>query len=454
MSLRSINPATGELRQEFMELTAEEIKHKLALAETAFNSWKQTSFHKRAERMSNLSAYLLAHKNELGKLITEEMGKPISAAIAEVEKCAWVAKYYAEEAENFLRAENIKTDFQESFVRFDPLGAILAVMPWNFPFWQVIRFAAPALMAGNVGILKHASNVSGCSLAIETAFLESGFPPGVFQSFLISSDKVKEIIADYRIKAVTLTGSEYAGSQVAAQAGKLIKKSVLELGGSDPFIVLADADIPAACEAGPLARLQNTGQSCIAAKRFIVVAERYEEFLKNYLNIWQSIKIGDPLDAATGVGPLNSARAVEEVDQQVIDSVLAGAKILVGGKRWGEKGFFYEPTILTDVKKGMPAYDEEVFGPVAAVIKVQDTAAAIAVANDTPFGLGASLWTKDLAAAKELAKQINSGAVFINSMVKSDPRLPFGGIKKSGYGRELSSYGIKEFVNIKTVVIK
>jgi succinate-semialdehyde dehydrogenase / glutarate-semialdehyde dehydrogenase len=454
MPLTSINPATGEIIKTYDELTSEAVNTKIVQAQDAYLKWREVSFSERAAKMQKLAYIFREKKSVLGKIICLEMGKPISAAIAEVEKCAWVAEYYADNAEKILQDELIAADMKESYVRFDPLGIILAIMPWNFPFWQVVRFAAPALMAGNVGLLKHASNVCECSLALEGVFLEAGFPVGVFQCLLIGSDKVEQVINDKRVKAITLTGSESAGGKVAALCGKLIKKTVLELGGSDPFIVLSDANIVEACKAGALARLQNAGQSCIAAKRFIVMAARYEEFLNNFVQAFKEMIIGDPLDEKTKVGPMYAENAVLEIDNQVQKSIALGAKLMTGGKRWGNKGFFYESTILADVKKGMPAYNEEVFGPVAAVIKADSIGEAIAIANDTPYGLGASLWTENIFLAKELARKIESGAVFINSMVVSDPRLPFGGIKKSGYGRELSHYGIKEFVNIKTVVIK
>jgi len=454
MPLISINPVTGEVIKAYEELTPEEANKKIAGAEAAYLKWREVSFSERAAKMQKLAYIFREKKSILGKIISLEMGKPISAATAEVEKCAWVAEYYADNAEKILRNELIATDMKESFVRFDSLGIILAIMPWNFPFWQVVRFAAPALMAGNVGLLKHASNVCGCSVALEEAFLEAGFPVGVFQSLLIGSAKVEQVINDERVKAITLTGSESAGSKVASFSGKLIKKTVMELGGSDPFIVLSDANIAEACKAGALGRLQNAGQSCIAAKRFIVMSDCYEEFLKNFVKAFQEMTIGDPLDEKTKVGPLYAEKAVAEIEAQVQKSIALGAKLLIGGKRWGSKGFFYEPTILADVKKGMPVYNEEVFGPVAAVIKAANIGEAICIANDTPYGLGASLWTQDTVLAKELAGKIEAGCVFVNSMVVSDPRLPFGGIKKSGYGRELSHYGIKEFVNIKTIVLK
>lgn len=454
MPIQSLNPATGLIEKTFPELSESEIKEKLAFSDSVFLDWKKTSFNERAKLFHKLADLLREQKADLAKLITIEMGKPIGSSVAEIEKCAWVCEYYADKGEVFLSPESVEIENAESYISFEPLGVILAVMPWNFPFWQVIRFAAPTIMAGNVGVLKHASNVPQCALAIETIFVEAGFPKGVFQTLLINSDKVNLVISDERIKAVTLTGSNYAGSQVAQQAGKLIKKSVLELGGSDPFIILSDANIPKACEEGVIARLQNAGQSCISAKRFIVVEDRYEEFVENYLNIWKSMTLGDPMDLNTKVGPMQSLKALEEVELQVEKSILKGAKLLIGGKRLNQQGFFYEPTILTEVKKGMPVYDEEVFGPVAAVIKVKNDEEAIFVANDTSFGLGASLWSQNIEKAKDFASKIDSGSVYINTMVKSDPRLPFGGIKASGYGRELSHYGIKEFVNVKTVMIR
>ncbi|MBT3539100.1 NAD-dependent succinate-semialdehyde dehydrogenase [Candidatus Parcubacteria bacterium] len=454
MSLVSHNPATGEDIESFDELTDEQIEKKLAMAQDAFVSWGKLDFDDRKEKMLKLAKILKEKKYELGKLATLEMGKPITQAVGEVEKSAWVCEYYAEHAEDILQNEIIKTDYKESYVQFDPLGTILAVMPWNYPFWQVFRFLAPALMAGNVGLLKHASNVPQCALAIEEMVLEAGFPEGVFQTLLIGSSKVEQIVVDDRIKAVTLTGSEYAGSQVASQAGKHLKKAVLELGGSDPFIVLADANIPQACEVAVNARLQNAGQSCISAKRFIVAQEKYDEFVGIYKERYEQIAIGDPMDEATQLGPLVNRQALEEIDEKVQKSIEMGAEVVHGAKRIEGAGYFYEPTILGNVTKGMPVYDTEIFGPASAIIKVSSTEEAIQVANDTPYGLGSSLWTSDIELAKKLSKEIEAGAVFINGMTKSDPRLPFGGIKKSGYGRELSDYGIKEFVNIKTVVIE
>lgn len=454
MPIQSLNPTTGVVEKIFSELTNEEIENKIALADNIFSNWKNTNFNERKNLMNNLAKLFRDNDEELARLMTIEMGKPITAGIAEIQKCAMVIDYYAENAEKFLQNEDVKTDANESYVAFEPMGIILAVMPWNYPFWQVIRFAAPTIMAGNVGILKHASNVPQCSLAIEEKFLQAGFPAGVFQSFLVGSEKVEPIIKDRRIKAITLTGSEYAGEQVAMQAGKEIKKTVLELGGSDPFIVLSDANITLASEVAVMARLQNAGQSCIASKRFIVVEDVYEVFLEKFITNWKKIIVGDPMDKAIQMGPIYSHKGREAIDEQVQDSVAKGAHIATGGKKIEGVGFFYEPTILTNVKKGMPAYDEEIFGPVASVIKVRDIEEAIKVANDTVYGLGASLWTENIDTAKKIIPRLETGCVFVNGMVKSDPRLPFGGTKKSGYGRELAQYGLREFVNVKTVWIK
>lgn len=454
MSIQTHNPTTEETVKTFVALTDAEVKEKIARAEAAFLQWKETSFAARAKRMQQLAVLLRERKRQYGELMTLEMGKPIVAAMAEVEKCAWVCDYFADNAEKFLAPEVIATDASKSYLRFDPLGVVLAVMPWNFPFWQVFRFFAPAAMAGNVGLLKHASNVPQCSMAIESVVRDAGFPEGVFQHLLIGAPNVEAVMSDTRVVAVTLTGSEYAGSQVAMHAGRAIKKTVLELGGSDPFIILEDADIAAACEAGVMARLQNAGQSCIATKRFIVVASRAEEFVIQYKARYEKVVVGDPMNEKIQMGPLATQKILDDCAAQVEKSVAMGAEIAIGGKRLDRKGYFYAPTILTHVRKGMPVYDEEVFGPVAAVITVRDEEEAIRVANDTPFGLGASIWTRDTARAETLAARMEAGAVFINGMVKSDPRLPFGGVKKSGYGRELSHYGLKEFVNIKTVWVQ
>lgn len=454
MAIQTLNPATEEVVKTFKELSDEQIEQKLAKAQSTFESWRQTSFEERAELMNKLAQILKDDAKEIGKIMTLEMGKPITQAIAESEKCGWVCEYYAQNAKKFLANEKVETDAGESYVAFDPIGLVLAVMPWNFPFWQVIRFASPTVMAGNVGILKHASNVPQSSAKIEEIFLKAGFPEGVFQNLHIGSKKVEAIVRDPRIKAVTLTGSEYAGTQVAKVAGEEVKKTVLELGGSDPFIVLEDADVPNACEVATTARNINNGQSCIAAKRFIVVESVAEEFIKLFIEKFEAMKIGDPMEEDTTIGPVATKTGLEELERQIKESVEKGAKILTGGKRVGDKGYFLQPTILGDVKPGMPAYSEEFFGPVASVIVVKDEAEAIKVANSTTFGLGASIWTADIERAKRIIPQIDSGAVFVNGMVKSDPRMPFGGEKRSGYGRELSHYGIKEFVNIKSVWIK
>ncbi len=453
MPFTSQNPATEQLLATFPDLTPEEREIKLARAAKTFISWRQKSFTERGALMRKLATILREQKRALGMLMAQEMGKPITSGMGEADKCAWVCEWYAEHAERLLADELIATDAKKSFIHHNPLGIILAVMPWNFPFWQVMRFAAPALMAGNVGILKHASNVPQCALALERLFHEADFPEGAFQTLLIRSSEVASLIRDPRIQAVTLTGSEHAGSEVAATAGREIKKTVLELGGSDPFIVLADADLSQAAQVAAQARLQNAGQSCIAAKRFIVVRSVAEKFLALFAEQIQCAVVGDPLDGATTLGPMATKNILEELEKQVQRSVELGARVVIGGKRREGRGYFYEPTILAEIKPGMPAYDEELFGPVASFIVVADTAEAIRVANDTPFGLGASVWTNDVQEGERCADAIEAGCVCVNQMVKSDPRLPFGGIKKSGYGRELSRDGIREFVNIKTVVV-
>ncbi len=454
MSIQSINPAVNEVEKNYTPHTDSEVKEIIEAVQNEWLSWKNTDFNIRAEKLLKASQILISEKEYYGKIITIEMGKPIKQAIAEVEKCAWVCKYYAENAGEVLSKEIIGTDATESYVRFDPIGIVLAVMPWNFPFWQVFRFAAPALMAGNVGILKHASNVPQCALAIEEIFEKAGFPNNCFRTLLIESNQVEEVINNKFVKAVTLTGSEYAGKMVAKAAGFNLKKSVMELGGSDPFIVFSDADLDSAVQTAVTARILNNGQSCIAAKRFIIVEDVYDKFVELFVTKFKQIKVGSPLNTDTDLGPIARKDLLEELNMQVNKSVEAGAKIAFGGKKLDGVGNYYEPTILIDVVKGMPAYTEEIFGPVATVIKAKSEEHAIEIANDTEFGLGASLWTKDISKAEKYIPQINAGSVFINGMVKSDPRLPFGGINMSGYGRELSNYGIKEFVNIKTVWIK
>ena len=453
MALRSINPATGELIQEHDEHTNADIEATLESASDAFEQWRETSCTQRSELMKNAADLLRARKDDWAEVMTGEMGKPITEARSEAEKCAWVCDYYAENAKDFLSTETIETDALKSMVRYDPLGPVLAVMPWNFPFWQVFRFAAPSLMAGNVGLLKHASNVPGCAMAIEEIFREAGFPEGVFQALLIGSDKMEPVIRDERIKAVTLTGSEIAGKNVAEVAGNSLKKTVLELGGSDPFIILGDAEIDRAIEVGAAARCINSGQSCIAAKRFIVVQSQLGEFTSRFVERMEAKTVGDPMDEETQIGPLAREDLRSDLHDQVRQSIMDGADLLTGGKPIEREGYFYQPTVLGNVRKGMAVYEEETFGPVAAIIPAESDTDAIHIANDTKFGLGASLWTQDTSRGEELSQKIEAGCVFINGLVKSDPRLPFGGIKKSGYGRELSYHGIREFVNVKTVWI-
>jgi len=453
MSMQSINPATGDTLEQFPGASSTDVERTADAAHAAFLEWRKVGFSERAGRMRNAALRLRANRATYARSMTLEMGKPIVQSEAEVDKCAWVCDYYAEHAEGLLAVQTRETDAGKSFVRFDPLGLVLAVMPWNFPFWQVFRFAAPALMAGNAGILKHASNVPRCALQIEEVFREAGFPPGLFATVLIGSAGVGPLIANPLVAAVTLTGSEHAGSTVGAQAGRQLKKTVLELGGSDPFIVLADADIAGAAKTAADARLINSGQSCIAAKRFVVVEAVADAFTERFVDEMKSRRMGDPLARETHVGPQARVDLRDSLHQQVQESVKRGARRLLGGEIPPGKGAFYPPTLLAAVDKGMPAFDEETFGPVAAVIRAKDEADAIRLANDSVFGLGASLWTRDLGRAERMAAEIEAGSVFVNGMVKSDPRLPFGGIKRSGYGRELSEYGIREFTNIKSVWI-
>lgn len=452
--MKSINPATGELIKEYSEMSEEQVKEVVDLNLEAWNGYRETSFSQRSQWMQKAAELLRSRKEEYARLITAEMGKRIAESHSEVEKCAWVCEYYAENAEQMLADELMESDASKSMAVFNPLGPVLAVMPWNFPFWQVFRFAAPALMAGNAGLLKHASNVQGCALAIEEVFRDAGFPENIFRTLVISSSKVEAVIAHPAVKAVTLTGSEYAGSQVASLAGKYLKKSVLELGGSDPFIVLADADLEEAAKVAVGSRMITSGQTCIAAKRFIVEQHVAAPFLEKVKALMEAYEPGDPGKEETSLAPLARPDLVDDIDNQVNKSVEQGAQIISGGSRVEGIGNYYSPTILTNVSRGMPVYMEETFGPVAVVLPVEDEKEAIEVANDSLYGLGASLWTSDLKKGEELARKIEAGAVFVNGLVKSDPRLPFGGIKNSGYGRELSGYGIKEFVNIKTVWIK
>jgi len=453
MAIASINPTTGETLKTFSALTAEQIEQKLQLARDTFRNYRNTPFADRARMMQQAADILDTEKSEFGRLMTLEMGKPIKAAIAEAEKCAWVCRYYAENAQQHLADQIVKTNAQKSYVHFQPLGPVLAVMPWNFPFWQVFRFAAPALMAGNVGLLKHASNVPQCALAIEEIFTRAGFPGGAFQTLLIGSEAVEAILNDARVVAATLTGSEPAGRSVASIAGKQIKKTVLELGGSDPFIVMPSANIDEAVTTAVTARTINNGQSCIAAKRFIVAAEIYDQFERKFVEQMKSLRIGDPLEESTQIGPLATPQIVNDLEEQVQRAVKAGARVLTGGNRIDRRGNFYEPTVLVDVDVNAPVSCEEIFGPVAMLFRVSDIDEAIGIANATPFGLGSAAWTNDAREQARFIDEIEAGSVFINGMVASDPRLPFGGVKHSGFGRELAEFGIREFVNIKTVWI-
>ena len=453
MAIASINPTTGETLKEFSPFNESQIEAALTRATQAFEKHRRTPFARRAQWLMAAAGILEQEKKKLARIITLEMGKLLSAAEEEVIKCSRGCQYYAENAERFLEDRPAQTDAARSFVRFQPLGTILAIMPWNFPFWQVFRFAAPALMAGNVGLLKHAANVPQCALAIEDIFRRAGFEEGVFQTLLIDSDQTRPVIEDPRVKAVTLTGSDRAGSEVASTAARQIKKAVLELGGSDPFIVMPSADLQSAVEIGVKARTINTGQSCIAAKRFIVAEKIYQQYLDRFVEKMRALIIGDPLETETEIGPLATENILRGVDEQVQKSIAAGAKLLTGGNRIKRDGFFYEPTVLADISREAPAYREEVFGPVALFFRAADSAEAIAIANDNQFGLGASAWTNDRDEQELFISEIESGMVFINGMVASDPRLPFGGVKRSGFGRELGCEGIREFVNTKTVVM-
>ncbi len=451
--LQSINPATEETLGTYKVHSSRQIADAVRQAAAAFRNWRNSSFAGRATPMHAAAAYLRVHKPRLASLITAEMGKPIVESEGEVEKCAWNCDYYADQAESLLKDEPRASAATSSYVQYTPLGIVLAIMPWNFPFWQVFRFAAPAIMAGNTAILKHASNVPQCALAIEEVFREAGFPRGVFTALLISGKAAGALIEDPHIAAVTLTGSEGAGSEVASQAGKVIKKTVLELGGSDPFIVLEDADLEEAVKTGVRARFQNTGQSCIAAKRFIVAESVFEQFQDRFVEEVKKLKVGDPADRSTQIGPLARPDLLDGLERQVSRSIETGARLLWGGTRRPGRGYYFEPTVLSEVNTDQPAACEEVFGPVAALMKVRNESEAIQWANCSPYGLGSSLWTTDIHRAKRLARGIEAGQVFVNGMVVSDPRLPFGGVKRSGYGRELSEFGIREFVNIQTVWI-
>jgi succinate-semialdehyde dehydrogenase / glutarate-semialdehyde dehydrogenase len=451
--MKSINPTTGELIREFAELSDAELDQRLDRAVAAFRLHRRTTFAERARCLMLAAEILETEKREFGKLMTLEMGKTLSSGIAEAEKSAWGCRFYAENAERFLTQEAIDTGANQSFVTYQPIGPVLAIMPWNFPFWQVFRFAAPALMAGNVGLLKHASNVPQCAIAIEEILRRAGFADGVFQTLLIGSDRVARLLEDPRIAAATLTGSEAAGASVAAVAGKQIKKTVLELGGSDPYIVMPTANLDQAVKTAVTARNINNGQSCIAAKRFIVHDDIADAFIEQFTRAMKAQVVGDPMAEKTQVGPLATEQIRNDLHRQVQDSVKAGAQLLTGGTLLGGRGFFYTPTVLADIPKSAPAYHEELFGPVASVFRVRDIDQAIAIANDSRFGLGSAAWTNDPAEQQRFIDQLEAGQVFINGMVASDPRLPFGGVKRSGYGRELGAFGIREFVNIKTVVI-
>jgi succinate-semialdehyde dehydrogenase / glutarate-semialdehyde dehydrogenase len=453
MKLQSINPATGELIESFDEITDADLEAALARAQQTFRTYRSSSFAERAGWLHKAAEILEGESDKWGRLMTQEMGKTYKAAVAEAEKCAWACRYCAENGGGFLADEEIETDADKSYVRYLPLGPVLAVMPWNFPFWQVVRFAAPALMAGNVGLLKHASNVSRCALALQEIFRRAGFPAGAFQTLLMSSKRVARVIADNRVQAITLTGSDLAGSQVAEHAGKHIKKTVMELGGSDPFIVLPSADLDAAVRIAVTARNINNGQSCIAAKRFIVHARVYDEFERRMVEGLVRLKVGDPMREDIDVGPLATAQILETVERQVDQSVRAGARLLTGGKRLDRPGNFYQVSALAQIPPDAPAYREEVFGPVALLFKARDLGEAIKLANASDYGLGSSVWTNDEEERRRCVDELEAGATFINAMVASDPRLPFGGVKRSGYGRELARHGIREFVNVKTVSV-
>ena len=451
MTFQSVNPTTGQILETFEETSPGELDRILERAADASREWRLCPVSERAERLRAAARILRERKHAYARTMALEMGKPLAQGVAEAEKCAWACDYYAEHGDAFLAEQPRASDASRSYVRFDALGAVFAIMPWNFPFWQVFRFAAPALVAGNAGILKHAPNVSRCALEIEEVFRDAGFPEGLFRAVFISNDAAGGVIADPRVRAVTLTGSDRAGGQVAEQAGRHLKKTVLELGGSDPFIVLEDADLGRAVPTAAEARLINSGQSCIAAKRFIVMEPVAERFVGRFAAELDRRKVGDPLDPTTQIGPQARFDLREKLHSQVQESIKRGARLLLGGKLPAGPGAFYPPTLLVAVEPGMPVFDQETFGPVAAVIVAKDEADAIQVANASPYGLGASIWTVDTKRGERIARDIEAGSVFLNGLVKSDPRLPFGGVKRSGYGRELSEYGLREFVNVKTV---
>jgi succinate-semialdehyde dehydrogenase/glutarate-semialdehyde dehydrogenase len=453
MRIASINPTTGEILKTFDALTKNQIEGRLARASETFKTYRTMSFASRAEMMNHAADILERDKQDFGKLMTVEMGKPFKAGVGEAEKCAWVCRYYAENAQHHLADQIVETNAKRSYVHFQPLGPVLAVMPWNFPFWQVFRFAAPALMAGNVGLLKHASNVPQCALAIEDIFRRAGFPEGAFQTLLIGSAAVESILQDTRIVAATLTGSEPAGRSVASIAGRHIKKTVLELGGSDPFIVMASADLDKAVETAVKARTINNGQSCIAAKRFIVADKIYDQFTAKFVAGMKALRVGDPMEDSTEIGPLATPQTLNDLAEQVEKAINSGARVLTGGHKLDRPGNFYEPTVLDNIDPSTPVFCEEIFGPVAMLFRVTSVDEAISIANATPFGLGSAAWTNEPAEQSRFIEGLEAGSVFINGMVASDPRLPFGGVKNSGYGRELAEFGIREFVNVKTVWI-
>jgi succinate-semialdehyde dehydrogenase/glutarate-semialdehyde dehydrogenase len=454
MAIATINPATGELLKTFEPHTEAEIEERLRLAAETFRDYRRTSFATRARLLLRVADHLEAEKDACARLITTEMGKPVTASGREIEKSVRGCRHYAAEAERFLADEHVPTGAHASYVRHEPLGAILAVMPWNFPFWQIIRVAAPALMAGNVVLLKHASNVPQCALAVEEVFRRAGFPAGAFQALLIRPEQAARVVADPRVAAVTLTGSDHAGSRVAAEAGRHVKKTVLELGGSDPFVVMPSADLGEAVKTAVRARTLNSGQSCIAAKRFVVHEEIYEEFERRFAAGMESLRVGDPTDEATEIGPLATEQVLRDLDAQVNSLEAAGARVVLRGGRLARPGYFYSPTVLAEIPEGAPARREELFGPVAMLFRVSSIDEAVRLANDTPYGLGASVWTNDEGEARRFVEEIEAGSVFVNGLVASDPRLPFGGVKRSGYGRELGAHGLLEFVNVKTVWVQ
>lgn len=455
MSFQSINPATGAVVATYQEMDARRVEKIIGLTQAAFLDWRRRDLAEKGELLRAAGRILRTREESLARLMAEEMGKPFADGIAEIRKCATGCDYFAENGARYLAPEPVETDAGRSFVAFQPLGVVLAIMPWNFPFWQVFRFAAPALMAGNAAVLKHASNVSGCALAIESIFVEAGFPANLFRTLLIGSGTVETVIENPHVRAVTLTGSGPAGRAVARKAGEMLKKTVLELGGSDAYLVLEDADVELAAQISTRARLVNSGQSCIAGKRFVVVERVRDWFESLFVQNMRAARVGPPLEEGTEIGPLARRDLRDALHAQVEASIARGARCLCGGAVPEGPGAYYPPTVLTDVRKGMPAHDEEMFGPVAAIIPVKDEAEAVAVANDSPFGLGGGIFTRDVARGERLAvEEIEAGSVFVNDFVRSDPRLPFGGVKESGYGRELAVYGIREFVNVKTVVVE